>query len=65
MCSNILKKIIYIVYIYKNIKMPEFKHTVDGHVVKNAQIQMTDPFDKARCQNELDVIKGKLKEQGY
>ena len=45
--------------------MPEFKHTVDGHVVKSAQIQVTDPFDKARCQKELDVIMGKLKEQGY
>ena len=45
--------------------MPEFKHIVDGHVVKSAQIQVTDPFDKARCQNELDVIMRKLKEQGY
>ena len=62
---NILKKIICIVYIYKNIKMPEFKHTIDWHFVKSAQIQLTDPFDKAWYQKELDVIMGRLKEQGY
>ena len=44
--------------------MTEYKCTIDGHPVNSMRIGVSDTFDKPRCQEQLNRVMVKLKEQG-
>ena len=42
-----------------------YKFTIDGKPMKTMRFNVSDRFDKAKCQEELNMVMAKLKKQGY